>query len=83
MKTSAILLSLALGFASTAALAEEPIGNKIDKKVEQGANATKKTARAAKDEVCEMVNGKTKCMKKKMKHHAQNAADKAKTESKY
>lgn len=35
----------------------------------------KKGTRAAKDEVCEMVNGKMECVAKKVKHKMQNAAD--------
>lgn len=40
-----------------------------------GKRAAKKTARKVKDEVCEMVDGKMKCVGKKIKHAAQNAAD--------
>lgn len=83
MKTSVILFSLALSFATNSVMAEEPIGTQINEKVEKGANATKRTARKASDEVCEMINGKTKCVKKKLKHHVQNIEDKAKTEMKH
>lgn len=49
-------------------------------KVEEVSNDTKRTAkkavRKAKDETCEMVDGKMKCFGKKIKHAAQNAGDK-------
>lgn len=49
-------------------------------KVKEAANDTKRAAkkavRKAKDETCEMVDGKMKCMGQKMKHAAQNAGDK-------
>ena len=34
-----------------------------------------KKSRAAKDETCHLVNGKTECAAKKVKHKAQNAID--------
>lgn len=43
--------------------------------VNDGKRATSKTARKVKDEVCEMVDGKMKCVGKKIKHAAQNASD--------
>lgn len=52
----------------------------VKEKAEEAANdtkrATKKAVRKVKDETCEMVDGKMKCMGKKIKHAAQNAGDK-------
>lgn len=52
----------------------------LKEKTEEAANDTKRAAkkavRKAKDETCEMVDGKMKCVGKKMKHAAQNAGDK-------
>ena len=38
----------------------------------------KKGTRKIKDEVCEMIDGKMKCMAKKIKHAAKNTGDKVK-----
>lgn len=50
-----------------------------EKAVEVGKDtkrAMKKGARKVKDETCEMVDGKMKCMGQKIKHGAQNVGDK-------
>lgn len=84
-KKALTALFLALAFAGTAATqshAEETLGEKAQAKMETAKNQAKKTYRKAKDKVCDIVNGKVECEAKKLKHRAQNAADKLKAEAK-
>lgn len=52
---------------------------KVSEKITETKNDTKRTlkkgARKAKDETCEMVNGKMECLSKKAKHTAESGAD--------
>lgn len=61
--------------------AEETAGEKIETVKNNAVDKTKKAYRTAKDEVCELVNGKMECVAKKMKHKVQNATDAAKTKA--
>lgn len=53
---------------------------KVSERVTEAKNDTKRTLkkgeRKAKDETCEMVNGKMECLTKKAKHTAESGADK-------
>ena len=75
--TEAVLLSVSLifGFASFSN-ADETLGEKTKETASDVKKGTKKAWREVKDETCEMVNGKMKCVGKKIKHAAQNAGDK-------
>ncbi len=72
------ILSLCMVFS---AHAEETVTEKIETGSNKAADAVKKTYRSAKDKTCEMVNGKMDCAAKKLKHKAQNAADKVGTKA--
>lgn len=73
-KIIATVFAIGMGLATishaeeTAAEQTQAAGSKVANKVKQG-------ARKVSDEVCEMINGKMKCVAKKVKHKAQNAAD--------
>jgi hypothetical protein len=64
-------------YTSNTAFADEKGDTKEKTKelVNDGKRAAAKTSRKVKDEVCEMVDGKMKCVGKKIKHAAQNAGD--------
>lgn len=62
--------------------AEETTLEKIETGSNKAADSAKKTYRKAKDKVCEMVNGKMKCVEKKIKGKVENLKDKVETESK-
>ncbi|MBY0415122.1 MAG: hypothetical protein K2Q18_13205 [Bdellovibrionales bacterium] len=68
------LLGMA-GFSSALHAEDATVKEKINEATHDTKRATKKTARKVKDEVCEMVNGKMKCVGKKIKHAAQNTGD--------
>jgi hypothetical protein len=75
----AALLTMALVGSSTlnnAFAADETVKEKVTEAGKDTKRAMKKGARKIKDETCEMVNGKMKCMGKKIKHEAQNVGDK-------
>ncbi len=74
----ACFLSVALSFTMTAH-AEESTMEKLETQKNKAVDSTKSTYREAKDESCEMVNGKMQCLGKKIKHKAENLSDKAKT----
>lgn len=61
---------------SAAFAADDTTKEKVAEAANDTKRAAKKAVRKAKDETCEMVDGKMKCMGKKMKHAAQNAGDK-------
>lgn len=67
--------------ASSVTFAEETVIEKGETAINKGVDNTKKTYRAAKDKACETVNGKLKCVGKKLKHKAENAQDKVETEA--
>lgn len=81
--TSLIVLALSTGLiTSSFAHAEETVGEKAAATATKAKNATKKAYRGAKDEVCEMINGKMECLPQKVKHKAENAADSAEAKAK-
>ena len=61
--------------------AEETTMEKAETVKINAVDSTKKAYRTAKDEVCELVNGKMECVAKKLKHKAQNATDAVKTKA--
>jgi hypothetical protein len=71
------LTVVTLGSASSSLRADDHT-TKADVKeaANDTARAAKKAGRKVKDEVCEMIDGKMKCVAKKIKHSAQNAGDK-------
>lgn len=76
------ILTLAILFlTSTVTFAEEGVIEKGETSINRGVDKTKSSYRAAKDKACEMVNGKMKCIGKKLKHKAENIQDKVETES--
>ena len=72
------LAASVLTFHTTLLNAEET----VEIKAEKIQNAVKKTYRKADDKVCEMFNGKLKCVAKKVKHSVENAADSISTDAK-
>lgn len=56
--------------------ADETVKEKVVEAGKDTKRAMKKGARKVKDETCEMVNGKMKCVGQKIKHGAQNIGDK-------
>jgi ABC-type transporter MlaC component len=70
--TTALMGSSIVNFAH----ADETVKEKVTEARKDTKRAMKKSARKVKDETCEMVNGKMKCMGKKIKHGAQNVGDK-------
>lgn len=56
--------------------ADETVKEKAAEVANDTKRAVKKGARKIKDETCEMVDGKMKCVAKKIKHSVQNAGDK-------
>lgn len=74
-----VTVTLISGYTSNFAHAagkDETMKEKTEEVANDTKRAAKKAVRKAKDETCEMVDGKMKCMGKKMKHAAQNAGDK-------
>lgn len=56
--------------------ADDTVKEKVVEAGKDTKRAMKKGARKVKDETCEMVDGKMKCMGQKIKHGAQNVGDK-------
>lgn len=56
--------------------ADETVKEKAAEVANDSKRAVKKGARIIKDKTCEMVDGKMKCVGKKIKHSVQNAGDK-------
>ena len=82
-KKQIIATVFALGMGvSTIAHAEEGVIEKTQTVGNKAADKVKKGARAASDEVCELVNGKMECVAKKVKHKVQNGADAVETKAK-
>ncbi|MEA9355734.1 hypothetical protein SHI21_05965 [Bacteriovorax sp. PP10] len=71
--TTALVGSFTVNFAHAA---DDTIKEKVTEAGKDTKRAMKKGARKVKDETCEMVNGKMKCMGQKIKHGAQNVGDK-------
>lgn len=74
--TAVVTTALIGSFTSNFAYADETVKEKVSEAGKDTKRAMKKGARKVKDETCEMVNGKMKCMGEKIKHSAQNAGDK-------
>lgn len=72
------VLCLVSAFAFSAA-AEETTGEKVKNVANKTEDKIKETYRNAADKGCEMIDGKMKCLGKKIKHKAQTAADKTAT----
>lgn len=70
--TTALIGSVSVNHA----VADETVKEKTQEAANDTKRAVKKGARKVKDETCEMVDGKMKCVGKKIKHSAQNAGDK-------
>ena len=70
---------LCVGFSASAV---ETTSEKVTNDKDKAVDTAKETYRNAKDEICELVNGKMECVAKKVKHKLQTAADKAKTKAK-
>lgn len=62
-------------FGSSFVHADETVKEKVSEAGNDAKRAVKKGARKVKDETCEMINGKMKCVANKIKHSAQNAGD--------
>ena len=74
-----VYLSLATVLTTNPILAEETVGEKISTAGSKAVDGVKKTWRNAKDEVCEMVNGKANCVVKKVVNKIKSSADKIET----
>ena len=80
--TSIVAVTFSAGISTAWA---ETVGEKaaeakadIKEAGQDAAKATRKGVRKAKDEVCEMINGKMECIAKKAKHKIQNGVDEVK-----
>lgn len=73
--TTIVTTTLLGAFGPSFVHADETIKEKVSEAGKDTKRAMKKGARKVKDETCEMVNGKMKCVGKKIKHAAQNAGD--------
>ncbi len=69
--TTAFLGTTSLSFVH----ADDTVKEKVTEAAKDTKRAMKKGARKVKDETCEMINGKMKCVANKIKHSAQNAGD--------
>jgi hypothetical protein len=76
----ACLLAATLSFAGPL-YAEETNAEKVETGVNKAGDAANQARRKMKDEVCEMVDGKMKCVAKKMAHKAKNLGDKMGTKA--
>ena len=74
--TAVATMALLGSFTSNFVHADETVKEKVSEAGKDTKRAMKKGARKVKDETCEMVNGKMKCIGKKIKHSAQNAGEK-------
>ena len=75
------LLAASLTFG-VCAHAVETTSEKAAAAGNRAVDTTKETYRNAKNEICELVNGKMNCVAKKMKNKLRTAADKSKTKAK-
>lgn len=77
MVFTAVATTALLGsFTSNFVHADETVKEKVSEAGKDTKRAMKKGARKIKDETCEMIDGKMKCIGKKIKHSAQNVGDK-------
>ena len=74
-----IAASLAFSFNAGAT---ESAGEKATAEKNKAVDSTKETYRNAKNEICELVNGKMHCAARKVKNKMRTAADKTKTKAK-
>ena len=65
---------------STLVSAEETKMEKLETQKNETVDNVKSTYRDAKDKACEMVDGKTQCLGKKIRNKAKSMSDKTKTE---
>jgi hypothetical protein len=77
--SGALAASLMFGYA---AHATESAGEKANADKNKVVDSTKETYRNAKNEICELVNGKMHCAAKKAKNKLRTAADKTKSKTK-
>jgi len=73
MKT--LLLAAALAIPQAPAAETTEITKEAKEAAQDAKKNAKKLARKTKDETCEIVNGKVKCFKDRVKHKAQNLKD--------
>lgn len=78
IRASVIATVISLGLV---VYAEETKIEKAETVKNKAVDATKKVYRNAKDEVCEMVNGKMECMAKKVVNKVKSLSDKAETKT--
>ncbi|MGZ3787841.1 MAG: hypothetical protein ACXVLQ_04925 [Bacteriovorax sp.] len=57
---------------------DEGMKGKVTKTAKDVKTGTKKSVRKLQDKTCEVINGKTKCLPKKVKHSIENEMDTAK-----
>lgn len=77
------LLSILLVTAGASyAMAEETAAEKVEIKGREGIDYVKEASRDMSDKVCETINGKLKCVTKKVAHKAKTATHKVKTKAK-
>lgn len=70
------MVTLSLGFI---AVAEESTLEKLETQKNKSMDGARHVYRTVDNRVCEMVNGKEKCVIKKVKNRAKDAADQIKT----
>ena len=81
IKIDVAVMALALGF-TIGTYAEESVVEKVETSKNKAVDSVKKTYRKMDDKLCETVNGKTKCVTKKIKNGIKNNSDTIKTEGK-
>lgn len=77
-KKNFIITMLALAFSSFS-FAEETTLEKVNTSKNKAVDSVKEGYRNIEDKVCETVNGKSKCIGKKIKHKAETLKDKTET----
>lgn len=85
MKNVRILNVWVVSFVVSFALnsfAEETQKEKLETSINEATDETKKVLRRADDKICEMVNGKMKCVGRKIMHKVKNVSDKVETKAK-
>lgn len=80
-KISVCLMIVGLMFSPLSALAEQSAGEKAKNKMHEVGDEAREAARDAKDEVCEMINGKLECVAKKAVNKGKTLWDKTETEA--
>lgn len=75
-----ILTAAGRNFMNSRLIAEETVLENAENKVNKVTDKSKKIYRNAKDKTCEILNGKTHCIVKKIENKINNASDTAKTD---